>query len=240
MKRFIVLMVILCIVLSSFCVAAIPNGVEVLSYNKTTDYMAHMIATAEDGSNYALSMGAIYERQRNMKIASEEIDCNTTDIFTKYDTADKIKLSLFEYLGKKEPVIVNTYYTDEDVAMIAKTMYNEARGISNKVELACIAWTILNRVDAGQGTIKEVVTAPYQFAYSSDAKTTNDHGIDLIDLSNDVLGRWTREKNGETDIGRVLPLEFKYFGGNGRSNTFRTQYNTRTATYWNYSLPSPY
>lgn len=238
MKRFLVLMVILCIVLTSFCIAAVPSGVDVVDYDRSADYMSLMVAAAEDGSPYALHMGAIWETQRNMKIVSEGVDCDTTDIFTSCNSVDEIKLMLSEYRGEVESF--NTYYTDEDAVLIAKTMYNEARGISNKVELACIAWTILNRVDAGQGTIKEVVTAPYQFAYSANAKTINDHGIDLVELSKDVLNRWSREKDYETDVGRVLPLEYKYFGGNGKTNTFRTQYNTKTAKYWDYSLPNPY
>ena len=55
--------------------------------------------------------------------------------------------------------------------MIAKTMYNEARGIASKTEIACIGWTALNRVDAGskagfRDTIAGVLTQKAQFAYT--------------------------------------------------------------------------
>ena len=73
MKRFLVLMVILCVILTSFCMAAVPSGVDVVDYDKSADYMSLMIAAAEDGSPYALHMGAIYEIQRNMKIEQEGI-----------------------------------------------------------------------------------------------------------------------------------------------------------------------
>lgn len=62
-------------------------------------------------------------------------------------------------------------YTQTDATMIAKTMYNEARGIASKTEIACIGWTALNRVDAGskagfRDTIAGVLTQKAQFAYT--------------------------------------------------------------------------
>ena len=86
------------------------------------------------------------------------------------------------------------YYSDNDAMLLAKVTYLEARGIENKTELACVMWTILNRVDAGYGTIEEVITAPNQFAYSPDANTVTDHGVNLVELAYDVLARWNSER----------------------------------------------
>jgi len=126
-------------------------------------------------------------------------------------------------------------YTDADAVMIAKVLYNEARGIPSDTEKACIVWVILNRVDAGYAdTISGVVTAKYQFAYRAKTPVWDE----LLSLSYDVLGRWANEKQGQTDVGRVLPKDYLWYTGNGLHNLFRNSYSGRSR--WNYSLPSPY
>lgn len=134
-------------------------------------------------------------------------------------------------------------YTESDVIAMAKTMYNEARGIRSKTEIACIGWTILNRVDAGSSAgyrdnIYGVITQPQQFAYSAGAPTVSDYGYDLVALARDVLDRWSREKAGQTDVGRVLPKDYHWYAGDGKHNYFRDSY--RGGSRWDYSLPSPY
>ncbi len=125
-------------------------------------------------------------------------------------------------------------YTDTDAVMVAKVLYNEARGIQSETEKACIVWTILNRVDAGYGTINDVITAPNQFAYSAGTPVRDD----LLSLSYDVLNRWSSEKQGQTNDGRVLPQDFFWYTGDGLHNYFRDSYVG--VARWNYSLPSPY
>lgn len=129
-------------------------------------------------------------------------------------------------------------YTSTDAVMMARVMFLEARGIQSKTEIACVGWTILNRVDAGYGSISAVITAPNQFAYSASASTTSDYGYDLIALATDVLDRWSREKAGQTNVGRVLPKGYLWYAGDGKHNYFRNQY--QGGTRWDYSLPSPY
>ena len=129
-------------------------------------------------------------------------------------------------------------YTSTDAVMMARVMFLEARGIRSKTEIACIGWTILNRVDAGYGSISAVITAPNQFAYRASASTTSDYGYDLVALATDVLDRWSREKAGQSNVGRVLPKGYLWYAGDGKHNYFRNQY--KGGTRWNYSLPSPY
>lgn len=129
-------------------------------------------------------------------------------------------------------------YTSTDAVMMARVMFLESRGIKSKTEIACVGWTILNRVDAGYGSIQKVITAPNQFAYRASASTTSDYGYDLIGLATDVLDRWSREKAGQTGVGRVLPKGYLWYAGDGRHNYFRNQY--KGGTRWTYSLPSPY
>lgn len=127
------------------------------------------------------------------------------------------------------------YYTDSDAYDIARVMYSECRGIQSPVEKACVAWTILNRADLWGMSIASVVRAPYQFAYSKN--TPIDEA--LLALAYDVLSRWNLEKNGQTDVGRVLPKDYTYFSGDGRHNYFRNAYSGAYKV-WDYSLPSPY
>lgn len=130
-------------------------------------------------------------------------------------------------------------YTANDATMMARVMYLEARGIKSKTEIACVGWTILNRVDAKfKDSIAAVITAPNQFAYSASAPTTSDYGYSLVALATDVLDRWSREKAGQTNVGRVLPKDYFWYAGDGSHNYFRNQY--KGGTRWDYSLPSPY
>lgn len=61
----------------------------------------------------------------------------------------------------------------------------------------------------------------------------------LLDLASDVLWRWNSEKNGEAEVGRVLPKEYTYFAGRGGHNYFRNGFDGEYSI-WDYSLESPY
>lgn len=134
-------------------------------------------------------------------------------------------------------------YTANDAKMIAKVMWGEARGIKSKTEVACIGWCILNRVDAGMGkNIEAVVTAANQFFYKPSFPTTSQAGgYDLVALATDVLDRWSREKAGQTNVGRVLPKQYKWYAGDGSHNWFYPSWPCKRAQRWNFkSAQSPY
>ena len=129
-----------------------------------------------------------------------------------------------------------SYFTSEEIIMVAQTLWAECRGITNTTEKACVVWTIVNRVDAGDSdTISGVLRKPHQFAWRSDLSYTDE----LYDLAEDVLMRWNLEKNGYSDVGRVLPKDYLWFRGDGNHNYFRNQYEGNF-DIWDYSLPSPY
>lgn len=117
---------------------------------------------------------------------------------------------------------LQSHYTD--ALMMAKVMYCEAKGIADKRELSMIAWTILNRLDAGTfgNSIPAIITTPRQFAYSKNAPTVNQCGIDLFALAQDVLLRWQAEREGQTEVGRTLPKGYYYYWGDGFHNYFKT------------------
>lgn len=155
---------------------------------------------------------------------------------------------------------------EAEVDLLARTIYAEARGLS-VTEQAAVAWCVLNRVDAGYGTLTEVLTAPHQFA-----TWHGEIAQEQRDIAADVLTRWEREKLGcpgeaqrsgfggertssgtseavhtgadegcaacEDEVGRVLPREYLWFTGDGVRNYFRDAYTD--GEYWDWGLESPY
>ena len=132
-------------------------------------------------------------------------------------------------------------YTDSHIEIAAKIIYNEARsvkdncGVSGDCHRAAVVWCILNRVDAGYGDFEEVATAPNQFAYSSNTPVKEE----FCKIAEDVLDRWSQEKAGIEDVGRVLPQDYLWFRGNGKVNIFRNKYKGNY-NIWDWSLPDPY
>lgn len=128
----------------------------------------------------------------------------------------------------------------DDKIALAQTVWGEARGCST-VEQAAVVWCVLNRLDSGDPyyaackTPLDIVAQPAQFAgYDPDNPVLDD----IYALVEDVLDRWAREKDGETDVGRVLPKEYLYFTGNGRENIFTTGWHC--GDVWDWSAPNPY
>lgn len=135
------------------------------------------------------------------------------------------------------------YKPDEKIViMLAQTMWGESRGIESITEQAADVWCILNRVDSElsymPNTIEEVVTPDQFHGYRPWYPTVDDFGRDLKALAEDVLIRWMKEHDGQTDVGRVLPKEYLYFSGKNGHNVFRTELHG--GTRWDWSLPSPY
>lgn len=123
----------------------------------------------------------------------------------------------------------------EDITIIAKIMWGEARGIISDTEVAAIGWCILNRVDANYGNnIAQVALAPHQFCYSN--------SFPVIDrfyyLAEDVIFRWKLEKIGDIDIGRILPSDYLWYSGDGEHNWFRDKF--KGGDIWDFSYESPY
>ena len=127
-------------------------------------------------------------------------------------------------------------YTEEEVVMLAKLMWGEARGIESKTEVACVGWAVCNRVDDQPEpvTVRYVITVPNRFCYSESFPVRED----LLWLARDVLERWTMESLGCPCAGRVLPSDYRWFVGRDGRNRFRNAY--KGGEQWDYSLPSPY
>lgn len=246
MKKKLIAGILLIMTVLMSCTFKIPEDVTVNSYSDNVDYMAKMEKCVAEGTESAMILGTIYEAQRNMKIDALDMQYGKTSIFADSNTAQEVtngfKTACSTSNNAGKPVAtpaptpeLKQYYTENDVIIIAKILYNECRGLP-KLEQACVAWVILNRVDAGRfgSSISAVATAPYQFAYSSGTPVNQAQ----YDIALDVLTRWNLEKNGQTDVGRVLPSNYLFFHGDGHHNYFKTA--ERSGSYWDYSLPNPY
>lgn len=244
MKKRLIAGILLIMTVLMLCAFKIPEGMTVNSYSDNVDYMAKMEKCVAEGTESAMILGTIYEAQRNMKIdalgmqygkTSIFADSNTTQEVTNgFKTARSTSNSAGKLVATPAPEL-KQYYTENDVNLIAKVLYTECRGLPT-VEQACVAWVVLNRVDNGGygSSISAVVTAPSQFAYYSGTPVAQTQ----YNIALDVLTRWNLEKNGQSDVGRVLPSNYLYFHGDGRHNYFKTSVNS--GSYWDYSLPNPY
>ena len=119
------------------------------------------------------------------------------------------------------PVYYEMYFTEEDVAAVAKMLWGEARGCTRDNQIKC-AWVVVNRVDDERfpDTIQGVLSQPSQFhGYSESFPVTDE----LYSVAFDVLTRWSYEKQG-IPVSRELAKSYLYFTGNGVENIFREVY----------------
>lgn len=128
------------------------------------------------------------------------------------------------------------FVSQYEIEKITKTLYGECR--SNQIptmEKAAVVWCILNRCDAWEQTIDEVITKSQFHGYSKN------HPIDdeLLNITQDVVCRWQLEKIGLSEnVGRVLPKEYLYFAGRNGHNWFRKDY--KSCSYWDWEYDNPY
>lgn len=134
------------------------------------------------------------------------------------------------------------YYTEADAIALAKMAWGEALVTKSDTEMAATMWCVLNRYDSDDPyyknckTIEGVVKQSGAFHGYSAGNPLDEH---LMWLACDVLERWNAEKNGETDVGRVLPNDFLFFHGDGKHNHFRRNYK-HDGQYYDWSLETPY
>lgn len=152
-----------------------------------------------------------------------------------WEEQDKVKAAAQQAQQNDLQNFLNAHYADS--VALAGTMYAEARGLSRR-EMSMVCWCVLNRVDSGRfgNSISSVLWAKSQFAHSN--KRYSDNGTDLVWLAQDVLTRWYKEKNGETNVGRTLPKGYYFYYGDGHHNYFR-QNNSGKGSY-NFGLWDPY
>ena len=124
-----------------------------------------------------------------------------------------------------------------EVEALAKLIYGEAGIVPSTTEQAAVVWCVLNRVDDPRfpDTVLEVIEAPYQFSgYDPEYPVKEEFAL----LAADVLTRYRAERDGEENVGRVLPAEYCFFTGDGRRNHFTTEW--KSTDCFGRTLESPY
>lgn len=126
---------------------------------------------------------------------------------------------------------------ESNAECLAKLIYGEARGVPSTTEKAAVAWVVLNRMDDPRfpNSIAGVIKAPNQFVGYNYYNPVTD---ECLMIAKDVMWRWTIEKQGRKDSGRVIPKNYYYFTGSGGRNWFRQEY--WSSWYWNWSMGTPY
>ena len=135
--------------------------VTVRGYDPEVDYMRAMKQALEDGSPYAMEVGAIYERQRNMKIQELELPQEQTAYFSQYGEAEEILEAMAQAEAPKAA------YTQADLDLLSRLIYAEAgcTWIPDWVQ-RMVGSVVLNRVESQYypDTIREVIYQPGQYA----------------------------------------------------------------------------
>lgn len=172
-----------------------------------------------------LSQAKITQKETHIETLNTDIELLNEEFESLNADLEAIKKDMFD-----SEHVYGTIVTSKEVNMLAKTVYGEANGLS-KIEQSLVIWCILNRVDAGQGSIAKVITAPNQFiGYKESHPVTND----IKELVKDVLARWQMEKVCDGAVGRTLPKEYLYFSGDGRHNWYRNKFSGNYKTWdWN-------
>ena len=135
--------------------------VTVRGYDPEVDYMQAMKQALEDGSPYAMEVGALYEQQRNLKIQELELPQEQTAYFSQYGEAEEI----LEAMAQAEAP--EAAYTQADLDLLSRLIYAEAgcAWIPDWVQ-RMVGSVVLNRVESQYypDTIREVIYQPGQYA----------------------------------------------------------------------------
>ena len=170
MRKKILCLMVAAVVAAVTCVTAtaavtISPHIFVNSYDPDVDYTAEMQKCVENGSQYALEVGVIYEAQRNMKIEDMGLtQYQKTNYFTTYSTAADIKAAMEE---ANKPVVEQPSYTEEDLYWLSHVLFAEAGcdWFPDWVQRD-VASVVLNRVADPRypNTIKGVIFDPGQYS----------------------------------------------------------------------------
>ena len=135
--------------------------VTVRGYDPEVDYMQAMKQALEDGSPYAMEVGALYEQQRNLKIQELELPQEQTVYFSQYGEAEEILEAMAQAEAPKAA------YTQADLDLLSRLIYAEAgcTWIPDWVQ-RMVGSVVLNRVESQYypDTIREVIYQPGQYA----------------------------------------------------------------------------
>ena len=135
----------------------------------------------------------------------------------------------------KEALIRSVITEDEEIKL-AKMLWGEERQY-DYVERAAVIWHVFNRIDSpleANSISKDLTHAHYSGYLKS-----NPVEPWAVWVVRDVAWRYACEREGYTEVGRVLPREYCYMAMHNGHNRFRDKYKG-AKHYWDWSIPSPY
>ncbi|MDR1572392.1 MAG: hypothetical protein LBS32_07695 [Clostridiales Family XIII bacterium] len=113
-------------------------------------------------------------------------------------------------------------YTEQDVEMLARMVFGEARGLPPEEQALC-AWTAINRLESGRfgATLEDVLAAPRQFVgYSPNHPVTD--GVRAV--AEGALAAWAAGEPAPALPPYAETGSYLYFsgarGGDGRMHNF--------------------
>ena len=120
------------------------------------------------------------------------------------------------------PVYYEMYFTEDDVAAMAKMLWGEARGCTRDNQIKC-AWVVCNRVDDDRfpDTIQSVLEQPSQFhGYDPENPVTEE----IFENVTEVLEAWSRNEEALVYEPYATTTKYRYFSGDGRHNWYREEW----------------
>ena len=151
MKRFIVAALLFITAAGAAGAVYVPD---VDSYDAGVDYLVLMREAAEDGSEYALAMGSIYEQQRNNKIAGMSLDYEQTSFFDGR-SGSEILDSINTYLAPQNP-------TEREMTYLGRyyiTGYDTCA--------RCCGWSTGITASGAAATVGRTIAAGREFAFGT-------------------------------------------------------------------------
>jgi hypothetical protein len=175
---------------------SVEEHISVTGFDENVDYTAEILECLDDGGEYAMLAGSVYEKQRNLKIETLGLDIPETHYFEQYSTAEEI---LNAMTSPVEELVEELAYSEEDLLWLSRVVFAEAGcdWFPDWVQRD-VASVVLNRVEDPRypDTIKGVIFDPGQYSCVNSGAIYNTPTQKVIDNC-----KWVLE-NGST-----LPVE---------------------------------
>ena len=165
MKRILAIVFVLVILAGSVNTAfaattvEISDHVKVTGFDKNVDYTAEIQKLMKTGGPYAMELGAILERMKNLKIDTLGMSYKKTNYFSRCKTPAEV-LAAMEADNKPK-------YTKDELDLLSRIIYAEAGSswIPDWVQ-RMVGSVVLNRVESSRypNTIRAVIYQPGQYS----------------------------------------------------------------------------
>ena len=223
------------IIVLLFIIYSVLAATSISTVDKLDNLEQEMSIAREELSNAKENADILMYENSSMKTTINGLNTELENAHNEIDNLNTELLTAYERIVDMQNTGILIYFTEEEVDVISKTVWGEAKGL-NKLEQSAVVWCILNYVDAGYGSIVEATTYPNRFlGYNPDFPVTDEIKV----LVEDVLVRWQVEKLCDGDVGRTLPSDYLWFYGDGKHNYFRNSYNGEH-NIWNWDCWNPY